>query len=59
MYAHILKAERDVYGNFMHDFMTNAHNKSKYKAPKQLIAVALSIAERKGLHYVPVSQRTK
>lgn len=61
-YASVLKApmsQKDTtpFGNFMHDFMTSAKNKKKFSAPKQLIAVALNIAERKDLHYVPVSQR--
>lgn len=53
------KGDGTPFGNFMSDFFHSAHNKAKYKAPKQMIAVALSIAERKGLHYIPVAQRSK
>lgn len=58
MFARILKSkDKTPFGRFMHDFMTSARNKAKFSAPKQLIAVALSIAERSGLHYIPVAQR--
>jgi len=58
MYAHIFKAkDKTAFGEFMSNFFHSAHNKNKYKAPRQMVAVALSVAERRGLHYVPASAR--
>ena len=51
--------DRTPFGTFMSNFFNSGHNKKKYTAPKQMIAVALSMADRAGLSYEPVATRKR